>query len=214
MHLELASHPERQSGRRRAGRGSKCLNTSDFAQLMVGVNLAYLVSKPYLLCGSCAQKILSDASAFHNYPPPLALSCSQPYLSGNSLAMDDHLATSFHTKYGWKSVGGQYQRRKLPKRPAEHTTAYSSEINSPSCTFFAADDTCAEQNTSRQVDYLNHYWSEEDVCSSWRHVISMKKRFELKARLENASWRAWAKCRHRLPSISPEKINWYVQHYL
>lgn len=124
--------------------------------------------------------------------------------------MDDHQATSFDTKSRLKCVDGEYQRRRLPERPAEHTAAYSTEIDSLSRTFFAADDTCAKQNTSRQVDYLNYYWSEEDVCSSWRHVISMKKRFELKARLENASWRAWAKRRNRLPSISPEKINWYV----
>lgn len=210
IHLELAGHPERQRVRRTTGGGSKCLNTSDFAQLMVGVHLAYVVSKPYLLCGSCAQILLSDASAFHNYPSPLALSWSQPYLSGNTLAMDDHQATSLHTKSRLKSVDGEYQRRSLPELLAEHTTAYSSGINSPSRTFFTADDTCAEQNTSRQVDYLNHYRSEEDVCSSWRHVISMKERFELKSRLENASWRACAKRRNRLPSISPERINWYV----
>jgi hypothetical protein len=124
--------------------------------------------------------------------------------------MDDHQATSLHTKSRLKSVDGEYQRRKLPERPVEHTTAHLSEINSLSCTSFAADDTCAEQNTSQQVDYLNHNWSEEDVCSSWRHVISMKKRFGFKARLENASWRAWAKRRNRLPSIGPEEINWYV----
>jgi hypothetical protein len=130
--------------RRKTGRGSKCLKASDFAQLTVGVDLVYLMSKPYLLCGSFTQIFLSDALAFHNYPSPLALSWSQPYLGGNALAMDDHQATSLHTKSRLKSVDGEYQRRRLPERPAEHTTAYSSEINSPLRTFFAADDTCAE----------------------------------------------------------------------
>jgi hypothetical protein len=153
----------------------------------------------------CLMLQLCTATQHHQ-----ALSWSQPYLSGNALAMDDHQATSLHTKSGLKSVDGKNQRRKLPERPIEHTTAYPSGINSPPCIFFAADDTCAEQSASQQVDYLNHNWSEEDVCSSWRHVISMEKRFELKARLENASWRAWAKRRNLLPSISPEKINWYV----
>lgn len=71
-----------------------------------------------------------------------------------------------------------------------------------------ADDSAVDVEPSRQVDYLSHDWREEDIWSSWRHVVSRRKEYGEISRLENASWRQWAKQKHRLTTVSPETLNW------
>ena len=73
-----------------------------------------------------------------------------------------------------------------------------------------ADDIDARQEPSRQVDYLSHEWKEEDIWSSWRHIVTRRKHYGEQSRLENASWRTWAKQKYRLRTISPETLNWLV----
>lgn len=73
-----------------------------------------------------------------------------------------------------------------------------------------ADDTAIQAQPSRQVDYLSHDWREEDIWSSWKHIVSRRKVYGERSRLENASWRTWAKQKHRLKTVSPETLNWFV----
>ncbi|KAJ5162476.1 hypothetical protein N7492_007868 [Penicillium capsulatum] len=72
----------------------------------------------------------------------------------------------------------------------------------------AADDSSVEEEPSRHVDYLSHEWREEDIWASWRYVTTRKKDYSNGVRLENASWRTWAKAKHHLGTISPETLNW------
>jgi hypothetical protein len=72
----------------------------------------------------------------------------------------------------------------------------------------SADDSLIEDEPSRHVDYLSHDWKEEDIWSSWRYVTSRRNDYSNGVRLENASWRTWAKAKYNLKTISPESLNW------
>ena len=74
----------------------------------------------------------------------------------------------------------------------------------------AEDDTAVRNQPSRHVDYLSHNWKEEDIWSSWKHIVSKRKAYNNSARLENASWRTWAKSKNKLRTVSPETLNWLV----
>lgn len=74
----------------------------------------------------------------------------------------------------------------------------------------AADDTAVGVQPTRHVDYLSHEWREEDIWSSWKHIVSNRDNFNNSARLENASWRTWIKAKNNLKTISPETLNWCV----
>ncbi|KAJ5937000.1 hypothetical protein N7466_003450 [Penicillium verhagenii] len=85
----------------------------------------------------------------------------------------------------------------------------ASESGTPwTCGTPAADDTSVEDEPSRHVDYLSHDWREEDIWSSWRYVAARKNDYSNGVRLENASWRTWAKAKNNLGTISPETLNW------
>lgn len=60
------------------------------------------------------------------------------------------------------------------------------------------------------VDYLSHDWAEDDVWTSWKAMTKHKSEIANGVRLENASWRTWAKQRGNLKTISPETLNWSV----
>ena len=72
----------------------------------------------------------------------------------------------------------------------------------------AGDDTAIENEPTRHVDYLSHNWKEEDIWASWRHIVAKRKVYSNSARLENASWRTWAKSKYQLKTVSPETLNW------
>ena len=72
----------------------------------------------------------------------------------------------------------------------------------------AGDDSNLRTEPSRHVDYLSHNWREQDIWASWRHIVARRKEYSNSIRLENASWRSWAKSRLRLKSVSPETLNW------
>lgn len=72
----------------------------------------------------------------------------------------------------------------------------------------AVDDISVEEEPSRHVDYLSHKWPEEDIWASWRYVTGRKAIYSNGVRLENASWRTWAKVKHSLGTVAPEKLNW------
>ena len=72
----------------------------------------------------------------------------------------------------------------------------------------AGDDLAVRVEPSRHVDYLSHNWKEEDIWSSWRHIVAKRRVYGNSSRLENASWRTWAKSKNRLKTISPDALNW------
>ncbi|KAK5174402.1 protein phosphatase regulator [Saxophila tyrrhenica] len=84
------------------------------------------------------------------------------------------------------------------------TTRSDSPLHTPT----VADDTAIKQQPSQHVDYLSHDWREEDIWASWRHIVSQRKVYGQRSRLENASWRTWAKSKYHLRTISPETLNW------
>lgn len=97
--------------------------------------------------------------------------------------------------------------------PEISTTTDTTRSDSPIHTPTVADDTAVRDEPSQHVDYLSHNWREEDIWASWRHIVSQRKVYGQKSRLENASWRTWAKSKYRLRTISPETLNWYaVRH--
>jgi Fungal protein of unknown function (DUF1752) len=72
------------------------------------------------------------------------------------------------------------------------------------------DDQAVEDQPTRHVDYLSHEWKEEDIWSSWRHIVARRHVYNNSVRLENASWRTWTKAKYKLTTVSPETLNWYT----
>ncbi|CAB4472677.1 unnamed protein product [Rhizophagus irregularis] len=58
------------------------------------------------------------------------------------------------------------------------------------------------------VDYLSHDWKNENVWISWKVMTKQKKIFDNGIRLENASWRVWAKQKYNLKTLNPKELNW------
>jgi hypothetical protein len=71
-----------------------------------------------------------------------------------------------------------------------------------------SDDIELRHEPLRYVDYLSHAWQEDDLWSSWKHVVSGGGLHEEPSRFENALWREWAKSKYKLKTTSPEKIDW------
>lgn len=92
-----------------------------------------------------------------------------------------------------------------PSESTTNTTISESPLSTPT----VVDDTAVRQEPSRQVDFLSHEWREEDIWSSWRNIVSQRKTvYGERSRLENASWRTWAKTKFDLRTVSPERLNW------
>jgi hypothetical protein len=72
------------------------------------------------------------------------------------------------------------------------------------------DDTAVRKEPSHHVDYLSYDWREEDIWSSWRHIVEHRNVYGERSRLENASWRTWAKAQFKLKTVSPDTLNWCV----
>jgi hypothetical protein len=70
------------------------------------------------------------------------------------------------------------------------------------------DDTAARMLPVRHVDYLSYEWSEEDLWSTWKHIVSERSAYDNSVRLENASWRSWEKTRRNLKTVSPGSVKW------
>ncbi|KAF8931911.1 hypothetical protein BGZ52_011463 [Haplosporangium bisporale] len=59
------------------------------------------------------------------------------------------------------------------------------------------------------IDYLGNSWNnEDDIAASWKFMTKQKNDLINGLRLENASWRNWAKQRHNLKTVSPKTLNW------
>lgn len=93
------------------------------------------------------------------------------------------------------------QRTDMLSAPAPYPTV-STENPAP-------DDTQIESITPKIcVDYLSHDWKDEDVWNSWKAMTKRKNEIANGVRLENASWRTWAKHRGKLKTVSPQTLNW------
>jgi hypothetical protein len=96
--------------------------------------------------------------------------------------------------------------------PATETAPAAKQPVSPDPIERPEDDSAIRVQPSRHVDYLSHDWSEEDVWASWKYIVSKRGAYNNSARLENASWRSWAKKRSNLRTVPPETVKWYVQY--
>lgn len=98
---------------------------------------------------------------------------------------------------------------RLPPSPIEGDST-STPASTPDPLLHSEDDTAVRAEPSHHVDYLSHDWKEEDIWSSWRHIVEHRKVYGERSRLENASWRTWAKSQFKLKTVSPETLNWCV----
>ena len=96
-----------------------------------------------------------------------------------------------------------------PRAASASSPTISSSLDSSNTSPTAGDDTSIIQEPTRHVDYLSHDWKEEDIWSSWRHIVARRKVYTNSYRLENASWRTWAKAKYHLKTVSPDILNWY-----
>ncbi|KAF1999509.1 hypothetical protein P154DRAFT_523301 [Amniculicola lignicola CBS 123094] len=98
---------------------------------------------------------------------------------------------------------------RAPPSPVDDAFAFASpSAPTPDAFPVSEDDTAVRVEPSRHVDYLSHEWQEEDIWSSWRHIVTQRKVYGERSRLENASWRTWAKSQFKLRTVSPETLNW------
>jgi hypothetical protein len=71
------------------------------------------------------------------------------------------------------------------------------------------DGTSSSEEASRNIDYLSDEWSDElDILASWRSVVAQRHVHNDRVRLENASWRLWAKVKYKLRTVPSETLNW------
>lgn len=156
-------------------------------------------------CPSPVASTLSSLPPSPNFTPTVQAQDRLPYTPTtlSSLSLDDELILpSYDTEPGGHSVP------KEPDVPSDASAECSTQPPVWTCSTPAADDTSVEAEPSRHVDYLSHDWREEDIWASWRYVTARKSDYSNGVRLENASWRTWAKAKNNLPTISPETLNW------
>lgn len=94
-----------------------------------------------------------------------------------------------------------------PSSPSDVIPA-DTPLTTPDLLHISEDDTAVRKEPSHHVDYLSYEWREEDIWSSWRHIVEHRKVYGERSRLENASWRTWAKSQFKLKTVSPETLNW------
>lgn len=95
-----------------------------------------------------------------------------------------------------------------PAALADTTLSTDTPLTTPDPLPVSEDDTAVRKEPSRHVDYLSYEWREEDIWSSWRHIVEHRSVYGERSRLENASWRTWAKSQFKLKTVSPETLNW------
>lgn len=138
---------------------------------------------------------------------------SSPDSSISSASTSTNTTDNYASSSSGSSGGGGAGSQFVPQYPFNISQAYtvSQGPNTTASPGPAPDDS---EITTRlpaiAVDYLSHDWSEDDVWTSWKAMTRHKAEIANGVRLENASWRTWAKQRGKLKTISPETLNWYV----
>ncbi|KAF3384063.1 hypothetical protein DPV78_012733 [Talaromyces pinophilus] len=151
----------------------------------------------------------STATSKLNFRPPLVSPVYTPTLSSLSSEVtsdgegDELALPAFETEY---TTEEQEEDSGL-STPKTTQTAAAATLPDPLLRT-SSDDASIESEPERHVDYLSHDWREEDIWSSWRYVVARRDRYSNGVRLENASWRTWAKSKYRLRTVSPETLNW------
>jgi hypothetical protein len=151
----------------------------------------------------------STATSKLNFRPPLVSPVYTPTLSSLSSEVtsdgegDELALPAFETEY---TIEEQEEDSGL-STPKTTQTAAAATLPDPLLRT-SSDDASIESEPERHVDYLSHDWREEDIWSSWRYVVARRDRYSNGVRLENASWRTWAKSKYRLRTVSPETLNW------
>ena len=84
--------------------------------------------------------------------------------------------------------------------------------STPDHVLVSEDDTNLRPEPSQHVDYLSHDWKEEDIWSSWWHIVKHRSVYREHSRLENASWRQWTKSQFGLRTVTPDSLNWQVRY--
>ncbi|KAJ4359343.1 protein phosphatase regulator [Ascochyta clinopodiicola] len=97
-----------------------------------------------------------------------------------------------------------------PHTTAEGTLYSDTPLTTPDPVPISEDDSAVRKEPSHHVDYLSYEWREEDIWSSWRHIVEHRSVYGERSRLENASWRTWAKSQFKLKTVSPETLNWFA----
>ncbi|GAA6023129.1 hypothetical protein JCM11491_000084 [Sporobolomyces phaffii] len=130
-------------------------------------------------------------------PPALDPSSSSPSSSSNATGSQPSTPTS-------STSSNHSHSNVVPAYPYNVAMAPSSFGGGP----VPDDSEITTRLPSICVDYLSHDWSEDDVWTSWKAMTRHKSEIANGVRLENASWRTWAKQRGKLKTISPETLNW------
>ena len=146
---------------------------------------------------------IPDIPAFDKSDPP-------PDQNKSSLEVkfsnDDDISFPDYGQFYQQSES--YAGSQSSEEPVGSTTTETTASDSPLPTPTVSDDTALKSEPKEHVDYLSHDWREEDIWSSWRHIVSQRRVYGQRSRLENASWRTWAKTKNHLRTISPETLNW------
>lgn len=194
---------------------SPTYSPSSKARLTLKTNISSGDSSPYI-SQSNSYTDLCHTPSYHSTPASTT--------SLDTRAEDDE--ENFLPSYGDSTVAKHQEystpdpaTTRVPNNSTESSAAFSNAESTPtneSLTIsprphLVADDTAVRDEPQRQVDYLSHDWKEEEIWSSWKHIVSKRKIYGETSRLENASWRTWTKSMHHLKTVSPETLNWLVR---
>lgn len=155
-----------------------------------------------LSCSSTPASNLSLSTDSEAYEGPIL----------RTLADDDDIV--FPAYNGYLDASPSPEELEPPPSPRVGNSDTSTTTSNPHTPDLppSVDDSAVNIQPTRHVDYLSHDWREEDIWSSWKHIVSNRDVFNNSARLENASWRTWIKAKNNLKTVSPETLNWYVKN--
>ncbi|CAO2656806.1 Nn.00g056090.m01.CDS01 [Neocucurbitaria sp. VM-36] len=138
-----------------------------------------------------------DSLSFPNY------SSARQYTKGTA-----PLDTNSSSSPNASNAAAPVRPTSLPSPSPSEGPSSDTPLTTPDPLPMSEDDTAVRKEPSHHVDYLSYEWREEDIWSSWRHIVEHRKVYGERSRLENASWRTWAKSQFKLKTVSPETLNW------
>ncbi|KAF9948606.1 hypothetical protein BGZ72_009498 [Mortierella alpina] len=140
-----------------------------------------------------------------------------PRSPASSTRQSSKQSNSSSSRHRSSSVSSERSHRRTNKSngPSSASARGSIQRRGPSAkTTPMHDDTDAGRlipavRPALAIDYLGSSWSnEDDIAASWKFMTKQKNDLINGLRLENASWRNWAKQRHHLKTVSPKTLNW------
>lgn len=185
-----------------------------------------------LLCQSASQASFFDSNqasaarrnscSFSDLPYLLNSSGSSsiPSMPASSLSLDtkseDELSSSDHEGLAFPVHWSAEKPKDIHSDAPPSSALFATDMPLPTHQLVSTrnhvpvsrDETNLCPEPSQHVDYLSHDWKEEDMWSSWRHIIKHRSVYRESSRLENASWRQWAKSQFKLRTVTLESLNW------